>query len=312
MNNSLTKLEQVSEFVKLVQPQFNELAEIHKAVNFKEEASYAIQILKDNPYLCGIAYGNPDSLKRAVIHVAAVGLSLNPYKKQAYLVPRKDKVCLEISYVGYIQLALDCKSIRYAVAEIVHENDIFIYNGPNKAPSHRFDPFGGARGRIVGVYVLAETLANDMILTHMALDEIHRIRDRSESWIAYKKKGTQTPWYTDETEMYKKTGIRRARKSWPMTNTDPRMEKATELFEDQDIPLLAAPSEHDDEERKQLLLDIRQTLETLERGEKAYIDYLVRIHRRSITALEDMTKSEMRQSLAALAQMIEQKKKGGK
>ena len=87
--SNIQRFENLKQVVAQTQPAFDELAKIHGAVNYKREASFALQALTDNDYLASLAMGNQDSLKRAVINVAAIGLSLSPVHKLAYLVPRK-------------------------------------------------------------------------------------------------------------------------------------------------------------------------------------------------------------------------------
>src|SRR5690606_21046286 len=86
---------------------FEKLARLHGALNWEQEASYAIQALQDNDYLMTQATSNPASLQRAVVNVASIGLSLSPIEKLAYLVPRQKAVKLDISWRGLIKIATD-------------------------------------------------------------------------------------------------------------------------------------------------------------------------------------------------------------
>lgn len=305
--SNIEKLKNVEQIVKFVQPQFEELARIHNVVNFKAEASFAMQALTDNAYLASVAMGNPDSLKNAIINVAAIGLSLGPVEKLAYLVPRKGKVCLDISYRGYLRLAFDIGAIKWAVAELVYTTDEFEYMGIGKMPIHKFNPFN-LRGELIGGYVVAKTHGDEFIVTHMALDDIYGIRDRSESWKAHRDKGVPSPWATDESEMIKKTLIRRAQKSWPGTDTHMRFERAIEASNEADPMLFSLQAGPNDIERKDLLLKIRSALDVLGRAEDRYVEYLVRINSRKIECLEDLTTPEMEQAVIMLDQLVDERK----
>lgn len=189
-------------------------------INFEKEAGFAIQLLQNNDYLLKVGLANRQSVVDAVTNVAAIGISLNPAKKLAYLVPRrpnKDKpavVCLDISYMGLLEIAIASGSIKWGQAELVRESDSFALNGFDRPPSHDFNPFAKNRGAIIGAYVVVKTADGDYLTTTMMIDEIYAIRDRSESW----KNGQKGPWKTDEGEMIKKTVIKRAYKLWPKTD----------------------------------------------------------------------------------------------
>lgn len=185
-----------------------------KSISFEREASFAVQILEGNSYALSIAQRNRQSVVNAVVNLAAIGLSLNPAKKQAYLVPRKTGIVLEISYMGLIELAVASGSVRWVKAEVVRQSDQFALNGYDKPPTHSFNPFGGDRGPVVGVYCVAKTADGDYLTEVMALDEVYAIRDRSEAW----KKDKKGPWATDENEMIRKTVVKRASKYWPKTD----------------------------------------------------------------------------------------------
>lgn len=194
-----------------------------KSINFEREAGFAIQVLQNNDFALGIAMKDRQSVMNAVKNIAAIGISLNPAKKQAYLVPRGGKICLDISYMGLLDLAIASGSIMWGQAELVREHDEFVLNGLDKLPTHNFNPFGKDRGDIIGVYVVVKTRDGDYLTTTMAIEEAYAIRDRSESW----KKGKSGPWKTDEGEMIKKTVIKRAYKLWPKTE---RLDQAIHML----------------------------------------------------------------------------------
>jgi recombination protein RecT len=154
----------------------------------------------------------------AVKNVAAIGISLNPAKKQAYLVPRDGRINLDISYMGLLDIAVASGSIMWGQAKLVHEQDTFELNGFDKPPIHQFKPFSKDRGEIIGVYVVVKTHSGDFLTETMALDEVNAIRDRTSAWKAWLKDKKSCPWVTDPGEMIKKTVIKRAYKTWPKTD----------------------------------------------------------------------------------------------
>lgn len=299
MNTEDKQIAQIGQVVAQSETDFNRLATIHGAVSFQKEASFALQILKANSYLMQVAMGDPDSLKTAILNVAAIGLSLNPIKKLAYLIPRKKKVCLDLSYLGLVQLALDAGAIQWAQAELVCEKDKFKLGAPGKAPTHNFDPFK-KRGAILGGFCVAKTGSGEFITAWMTLADIYSVRDRSESWKAFKRDSSKAgPWNTDESEMMKKTLIRRASKSWPMTDTrqKERIERAIDVTEDYSAePAQSAVALLSETEVLGKFDEIRSMLQELNRSEEKYVDHLVKIFKRDIKRIEDLTDMELEQS----------------
>jgi recombination protein RecT len=193
---------------------------------FEREAGFAIQVLSSNEYALRIATENRQSVINAVTNIAAIGISLNPAKKQAYLVPRDGKICLDISYMGLLDLAVDSGSIRWGQAELVYENDDFTLDGVDKQPIHKRKPFAKDRGELIGTYVVVKTADGDYLTTAMSIDEVFDIRNRSAAWKAWTEKKKKCPWVTDEGEMVKKTVIKRAYKTWPKTDRLNRLDEA--------------------------------------------------------------------------------------
>jgi recombination protein RecT len=188
------------------------------SVSFEREAGFAIQLLTASDYAMKIATENRQSVINAVTNIAAIGISLNPAKKQAYLVPRDGKICLDISYMGLLDIAIQSGSIRWGQAELVYANDRFELQGFDQPPTHGRDPFSKERGDLIGVYVVVKTKDGDYLTTTMTSAEVFEIRDRSSAWRAWINKQKKCPWVTDEGEMVKKTVIKRAYKMWPKTD----------------------------------------------------------------------------------------------
>lgn len=186
---------------------------VDRSISFEREAGFAVQQISSKDYTLKCAMGNRQSVVDAVVNIAAIGISLNPAKKQAYLVPRDGRICLDISYMGLMDLAQATGSVKWAQAALVHETDTFALNGLDKPPTHVFNPFAKDRGPVVGVYVTVKTALDDYLTHTMTIEDAFAIRDRSAAW----KSSKSGPWKTDEGEMVKKTCVKQAYKYWPKT-----------------------------------------------------------------------------------------------
>lgn len=221
--SEMTPYQNARNIVMGLEPNFEKLAKQHGVVNFAAEANFALQVLSSNDYACKMARNNPSSLKMAIMNVAAVGLSLNPIDKHAYLIPRDGRIMLDVSYMGYLHLAVASGSILWGKAEIVYEKDEFIFNGAGNEPGHKVKNYFSDRGGFVGVYVVCKTPDGSFLTEIMTAEEVFRIRDRSVSYKSYQKTGRTSPWVTDQGEMIKKTVIKRAAKTWPRKGNDQRL-----------------------------------------------------------------------------------------
>ncbi|EQC0055606.1 recombinase RecT [Klebsiella oxytoca] len=204
------------DFVKQQEPLFIKAATDERMV-WAKESQFAIQLFQNNDYLAKVAFQNQTSTQNAIINVAAIGISLNPAQKLAYLVPRKGAICLDISYMGLMHIAQQSGAIKWCQSAIVRKNDQFHREGLDKPPVHIYNDFDTAvqRGDIVGAYVVIKSDDGDYLTHTMRIADIYAIRDRSEAWKAYKNKGTSCPWVTDEEQMILKTVVKQAAKYWP-------------------------------------------------------------------------------------------------
>lgn len=197
-------------------PAFKQKNDFH--LNFENECHYAVQLLERNNFLMKVAGGNQKSLQNAIMNVAAIGLSLNPADKHAYLVPRDGAVHLDISYQGIKKLATDSGAIVKCAPELVYEGEPFKWNGAFAAPDHEMDPFARSEDVFDGLrggYVIAVLPDNSLIVTHMSVKDILKVRDTSKSLSGNQAK--YSPWTNWPDQMVLKTIVRRAAKSWPQS-----------------------------------------------------------------------------------------------
>lgn len=266
-------------------------------VSFSEEALFAVQAMTNNSYLASTARKDPDATKMAILNIAAVGLTLNPIKRQAYLIPRDNKVKVDISYMGMIQLATESGSIKWCEAQIVYEKDFFEIQRAGERPTHQFKPFED-RGKKIGAYCVAK-VENDYLTTVMSIADIYKIRDKSQSFRA----GKNSPWITDEDEMVKKTVIKRAFKTWPIC---PRTQKGLDLINEAD------PVDHNAiiaEVTGKQVEELRAMLSECERQESDLVEYVNLVHNCETERLSDFSENMYQTAKKMLIQTLESKGK---
>jgi recombination protein RecT len=171
----------------------------------KTELAFALQTFQTNPRLQSC---DGQSILDAIVNIARTNLSLNPITKLAYLIPRKNKCVLEISYVGLVKMLKDDGCIKHISAHIVYEDEFFNYDVPNNKITHNATyPKTEAEHKsreIKGVYTRAELPSGDVIFDFLPTWEIEKIKGVS----SFNGKGSV--WDTWKLEMYKKTAIKRS------------------------------------------------------------------------------------------------------
>lgn len=204
-------------------------------VQIKKEISFALQHINKSDKL---QQCTPDSKLAAVVNIANIGLTLNPVAKEAFLIPRWNKLArgmecvLDPSYVGLVKLLTDAGSVISMLSNVVYENDFFELNlADNKAPViHKPQIIKAKRGAIIGCYALATLPDGTRQVEWMDVEELYKIRERSETYLAWKQsKITTCTWATDETEMMRKTVVKRIYKYLPRTERMNKIDEAIKL-----------------------------------------------------------------------------------
>lgn len=195
---------------------------------FAKEVSFALQHVKKNPKLeeC-----DPDTVLQAVMNIAQVGLTLNPIATEAYLIPRWSKqgtVCvLEPSYQGLCKLLTDTGSVKRVYSHVVYKGDVFEVELGSETKIVHKPKFESKE--ITHAYAIAE-LEQGKQIEVITIEDLHFVRDKSESYKAYKaKKVKSCVWVEWESEMCRKVVIKRLCKYLPKTDKWDKMQEAISL-----------------------------------------------------------------------------------
>lgn len=222
MNTQMT----IEQAVGYVVEEAKSLVSTHSAVDINAEQNYAIQQLYKSDFNIKIAQQNPVSVQNAVKNLSSIGISLNPALKHAYLVPRDGQICLDITYMGLMHLAQQEGAILWGQARIVYAKDTYVNVGVDAQPKHEYNSFGD-RGEKVGAYCVVKLPNGDFLTEEMSADEIQSVRNTSKA-----ESKSHSPWNTFETEMWRKTVVKRASKYWPKSGQ--RLDNAIHVSNDTD------------------------------------------------------------------------------
>ncbi|MHB8727622.1 MAG: recombinase RecT [Sulfuricaulis sp.] len=167
-----------------------------------------------------LAKCEPASVFACIIQSSQLGLEVG-INGQAYLVPfwnnKKSKYECQLvpGYRGLIDLARRTSQVESVTAHIVYANDTYeLLLGTEDRLTHK-PILTGERGEPVFGYCIARFKDGGKHIEVMTWAEIMAIKARSKS--KDKDGNLVGPWITDESEMARKTVVRRASKYWPMS-----------------------------------------------------------------------------------------------
>jgi len=192
---------------------------------------------------------DPRLVYREVAKAAGLGLLLDPLLGEGYLVvaynykTKNKEPQLRVGYKGMCKLARQTGEVGNIYAHEVHEKDhVEVDLGFPKIFHHKPVLFGD-RGPIIGYVALITFDDGTFDFEPMSVQQCHDIRDRSDAWKAFSEgKIKSTPWSTDDSEMSKKTVLRRLLKRQQQS---PEMVAAQRIEDDAEFPNMAraiAPS----------------------------------------------------------------------
>jgi len=206
-------------------------------LDFSAEARFALEAITNSKALLKC---DPETLKDSMVHLAAIGLSLNPASQQVALIPRWNTKANRLDctaspmYRGLMKLATDTGLVNNVTSEIVfeYEEDTFDVDlGSEPYLKHRpkfshantervVDLIDPEKNRLIAAYCIAH-LRNSKWphITVMDLSEVLSIANASDAFHPRNTdKKPSGPWVWWAGEMVKKAVIRRASKQWPLSD----------------------------------------------------------------------------------------------
>ena len=166
-----------------------------------------------------LAECQPASVFACVIQASQLGLRPG-LMGECYLIPFRQReegyVCtLQIGYQGMLELVRRSGMVDSISAHLVREADEFSVQWGTEPGIHHRPFLDGDAGRVRLVYAVARLKGGGTHAELMTLQDIERIRNRSQNVINAKRYGKETPWDTDWEEMARKTVLRRICKYLP-------------------------------------------------------------------------------------------------
>lgn len=212
------------------------MAEIKKAlpphVDVAKFVRVAMTAVQNNP---GLLDCHRQSLYGACIKAATDGLI--PDGREAALVQFKGAVQYMPMVAGILKKVRNSGELASIDSQVVYKNDGFTYRpGIDSVPVHSPDWFG-ERGEAIGVYAVAKTKDGETYIEIMNKDQVLAIKNTSRA-----KDGG--PWAGPfETEMWRKSVIRRLSKRLPMsTDLEQVIQRDDELYDLDKKPEAPAPA----------------------------------------------------------------------
>jgi recombination protein RecT len=184
----------------------------------------------------------PLSIVGSVIQASEMGLELNGFLGEAYLVPfwnsktRSYEAQFQVGYRGLISLARRSGQVSLIRSELVYDCDHFnVRYGLDMDLEHEPDlenPDRGTKdkdGNMVGLrgaYAVVKFKDGEFDFEYLPLSKLNELRARSKS---RDRDGNESgPWVTDPDQMYRKVPIRQLAKRLPLS---PEFQKAAVLDE---------------------------------------------------------------------------------
>lgn len=193
-------------------------------MSFDRFSRLTVSLLNRNPQLAEAARGDPVSFFMCLNDCALIGVYPDPVTGKAYLIPRwnskkqRQEVTLLVGYKGLRSIALRSPDIVDIWTGVVRNGDVFkLVRAPRQEITHEIAP--EETGEIIGYYSCAALKSGLTSFEWMTVADIEKVKaqamDKLKDW-----QKEQSPWKTWESEMARKTVLRRHFKNLPIRDED--------------------------------------------------------------------------------------------
>jgi recombination protein RecT len=167
----------------------------------------ALMYIAGDKKLKELAMEQPAKIAQIVYNFIVLGLDM--LNKECYIIPFGNELVISRDYKAERKLAkkYSVEGIRNIQSDVVFSNDEYSYLDGKFV--HNYDPFKSEaeRGKRIGSYCKITYDNGVENYTFISLDEIKRVKSVSKS-----ANSSFSPWVNWESDMFKKTAIRKAMK----------------------------------------------------------------------------------------------------
>jgi recombination protein RecT len=235
MTNAITKRGEAEAVITRAQDRI--CAALPALIDKQRFMEIAVGLVRSNP---DIQACHPNSIAMAIYGVARLGLMPDPALGHVYVVPYKNRATVMPGYRGLIELARRSGAVTSVHTNIVHENDEFDLWVDEDGPHLKHRPYhvmGQSQpGKPTHVYCVAAMNNGNRQVEVMQWADIQKIKNSAQTGMV---------WNKHESEMARKTVVRRASKYWPLS---PELGRAVQFDEEAERGALQSISVQLDDE----------------------------------------------------------------
>ncbi|MCL2631503.1 MAG: recombinase RecT [Coriobacteriia bacterium] len=161
------------------------------------------------------------SLVAATLTCAALGLL--PSKVDGlghcFIIPYGKEATFQFGYKGVLELARRSGEIADITAAVVYQGDEFMHIMGDAEQIIHVPDYSASRSpeNIIATYMVMRLTNGGVHREVMTIDEVMKIRDRSQAYQTAKRFNKKSAWDTDPEAMIKKTVINRAKPYMPLS-----------------------------------------------------------------------------------------------
>jgi recombination protein RecT len=188
----------------------------------------------------GLKKCTPLSLLACVVECGQLGLEPDGVLGEIYLVPFKDQATIIVGYKGFMKLAYQTGDIYKITHHVVRKGEPFSRTyGTSPSIEHTPKDHGEETDDSTWLYAYAVAHFRDGHSDFEVLERADVFKRRSRSR-AFTQKKLDSPWFTDEEAMWRKTAVRALSARLPKSTTDNRLARAVAIDEMSEAGLLTA------------------------------------------------------------------------
>ena len=169
--------------------------------------------IRDTPQLLECTY---DSLLDATLRCLRLGLEPGAAEGLCFLIPRRQggvlQCNMEMGYKGLVRMLYQHPDVIAVSSHVVHEHDLFELNlGTEQQVLHK-PQLTGPRGAKIGAYSIIQTRGGGKVFEFMTRHEIEEVKKSAQG-----TSHSSSPWARHESEMWRKTALKRGAKYAPLS-----------------------------------------------------------------------------------------------